>query len=79
MCATVQTVVAYRIMLGVNFRNGLKAEGLLIMLFKIAVVFVVLWALGLASGTTMGGFIHILLVLAAVILVFQLVIGQRNG
>jgi hypothetical protein len=48
------------------------------MLFTVAVVFVVLWALGLASGTTMGGFVHILLVLAAVMLVFQLVSGQRN-
>lgn len=49
------------------------------MLFTIAVILIVLWALGLVSGTTIGGFVHILLVLAVIMVVFQLLSGRRNG
>lgn len=49
------------------------------MLFTIAVILVVLWALGLVSGTTIGGFVHILLVLAVIMVVFQLISGRRIG
>ncbi|WP_370551946.1 lmo0937 family membrane protein [Haliea sp. E1-2-M8] len=48
------------------------------MLFTIAVILVVLWALGLVSGTTVGGFVHILLVLAVIMVVFQLISGRRG-
>ena len=41
------------------------------MLWTIAVILIVLWALGLVSSYTMGGFIHILLVLALVVVVDQ--------
>ena len=47
------------------------------MLWTIAVVLVILWLLGLVSSYTMGGFIHILLVLALVVLVIQLISGRR--
>ncbi|MBA2321523.1 MAG: lmo0937 family membrane protein [Deltaproteobacteria bacterium] len=47
------------------------------MLWTIAVVLLVLWALGLVSSYTMGGFIHILVVAAIIILLVQLVQGRR--
>ena len=47
------------------------------MLWTIAVVLLVLWALGLASAYTVGGFIHVLLVLALIAVVYQLVTGRR--
>jgi len=47
------------------------------MLWTIAVILVILWALGLVSAYTLGGFIHILLVLAIVIVVIQLIQGRR--
>ena len=47
------------------------------MLWTIFVVLLVLWLLGLVSSYTMGGFIHILLVLALVVLVIQLISGRR--
>jgi hypothetical protein len=47
------------------------------MLWTIFVILLVLWLLGLVSSYTLGGFIHILLVLALVVLVIQLVSGRR--
>jgi hypothetical protein len=47
------------------------------MLWTIAVVFLVLWALGLVSAYTMGGFIHILLVAAVVIVLVRLISGRH--
>ncbi|MBD8526280.1 lmo0937 family membrane protein [Pseudomarimonas arenosa] len=47
------------------------------MLQTIAVVLLVLWILGLVSSYTMGGFIHILLVVALVIIVLRLARGER--
>lgn len=49
------------------------------MLFTIAVVLAVLWLLGFVSGTTMGGLVHILLVLAVIVVLFQLISGRRGG
>lgn len=49
------------------------------MLFTIAVILAVLWLLGFISGTTMGGLIHILLVLAVIMILFQLLSGRRIG
>jgi hypothetical protein len=48
------------------------------MLWTLFVVLLVLWLLGMVSSYTMGGFIHILLVLAVVALVFQLITGRRT-
>jgi hypothetical protein len=47
------------------------------MLWTIFVILLVLWLLGVVSGVAFGGFIHLLLVLAVVTLVFQLVTGRR--
>jgi len=47
------------------------------MLWTIFVVLLILWILGLVSSYTMGGFIHLLLVLALVVLVLNLVTGRR--
>lgn len=47
------------------------------MLETIAVVLVILWLLGLVTATTMGGFIHALLVIALVVIVLRLIQGRR--
>jgi hypothetical protein len=47
------------------------------MLWTIFVILLVLWLLGVVSSYTIGGFIHILLVLALVVLVIQLITGRR--
>jgi hypothetical protein len=47
------------------------------MLWTIFVILLVLWAIGLVSSYTLGGFIHILLVLAVVVLLIQLIQGRR--
>ena len=47
------------------------------MLWTIALILLVLWALGLVSSITMGGFIHILLVAAIVLVLVRLIQGRR--
>jgi hypothetical protein len=47
------------------------------MLWTIFVILLVLWLLGLVSSYTLGGFIHILLVLAVIVLVINLLSGRR--
>ena len=47
------------------------------MLEIIAVVFVMLWLLGLVTSYTMGGFVHILLVIAIVVIVVRFLQGRR--
>jgi uncharacterized protein DUF5670 len=47
------------------------------MLPTIAVILVVLWALGLASSYTMGGFIHVLLVVAIIVVLLRVIRGRR--
>ena len=48
------------------------------MLYTIAVVLVILWLLGLVSSYTMGGFIHILLVVAIVVILLNVISGRRG-
>ena len=47
------------------------------MLWTIFIILLVLWLLGLVSGATMGGFIHILLVIAIIVLIINLISGRR--
>jgi hypothetical protein len=47
------------------------------MLWTIAVILLVLWALGLVSAYTMGGFIHIFLVLAIIVILVRVIQGRR--
>jgi hypothetical protein len=47
------------------------------MLWTIFVILLILWLLGMVSSYTLGGFIHLLLLIALVLLVFQLLTGRR--
>jgi hypothetical protein len=48
------------------------------MLWTIGVILLVLWALGLFSGYTMGGVLHILLVIALIVVAVQIIQGRRR-
>ncbi|MGA2397069.1 MAG: lmo0937 family membrane protein [Steroidobacteraceae bacterium] len=48
------------------------------MLYTIAVILIVLWLLGLVTSYTMGGFIHVLLVIAVVVILIQVIQGRRQ-
>jgi hypothetical protein len=47
------------------------------MLYTIAVILIVLWVIGFATSYTLGGVIHIFLVIAVIMIIFQLVSGRR--
>jgi hypothetical protein len=47
------------------------------MLWTIFIILLVLWLLGMVSGATMGGFIHILLVIAIVVVLIRLISGRK--
>jgi hypothetical protein len=47
------------------------------MLWTIAVVLIILWVLGLVSSYTMGGFIHILLVIAIIVVLIRVIQGRK--
>ena len=47
------------------------------MIYTIAVVLVVLWLLGLVTSYTMGGFIHVLLVIAVIVILVRVISGRR--
>ena len=46
------------------------------MLYTLAVVLIILWLLGLVTSTTMGGFVHVLLVIAVVIVLLRVISGR---
>ena len=48
------------------------------MLYTIAVVLIILWALGLVSSVTMGGLIHVLLVIAIVMVLVNVISGRKR-
>ena len=56
-----------------NQRRGI------IMLYTIAVVLIVLWLLGLVTSTTIGGFVHVLLVIAIVMVLVNLISGRKRA
>lgn len=47
------------------------------MLYTIAVILIILWALGLVSAFTLGGFIHVLLVIAIVVVLLRVISGRK--
>jgi hypothetical protein len=47
------------------------------MLYTLAVILVILWILGLVSSYTMGGFIHVLLVIAIIVIVLRVISGRK--
>jgi hypothetical protein len=56
--------------------NGVRKESN--MLWTICVILLVLWGLGLLTGYTMGGVIHVLLVIAIIVLLVQVIQGRRR-
>jgi hypothetical protein len=48
------------------------------MLYILAVVLVILWLLGLVSSYTLGGFIHVLLVIAIIVIILQVINGRKR-
>jgi hypothetical protein len=48
------------------------------MLWTITIILVILWILGLVTSYTLGGWIHLLLVLAIIVLIFNLLSGRRG-
>jgi hypothetical protein len=48
-----------------------------LMLYTIAIVLIVLWLLGLVTSTAMGGFIHVLLVIAIVLVLVRVISGRK--
>jgi len=51
--------------------------GEIVMLETIAILLVILWVLGLVSSYTLGGFIHLLLVIAVIVVVLRIIQGRR--
>jgi hypothetical protein len=47
------------------------------MLYTIALILLILWLLGLVTGTTIGGLIHILLVIAVIMILLRVISGRR--
>ena len=47
------------------------------MLYTIAMVLIILWLLGLVTGTVLGGFIHVLLVIAIVVVLIRVISGRK--
>ena len=47
------------------------------MLWAICVILIVLWLLGLVTGTTMGGLVHILLVIAVIVVLVRIITGKK--
>ena len=47
------------------------------MLWTIAVILIILWALGLVSAYTLGGYVHLLLVLAVIVILIRIIQGRR--
>jgi hypothetical protein len=48
------------------------------MLYTIAVVLVILWLLGMLTGTAIGGFIHVLLVIAIIMILVRVISGRKT-
>ena len=47
------------------------------MIYTIAIILILLWLLGLMSSATMGGFIHVLLVIAVIMLLLRVITGRK--
>ena len=61
---------------GLATDSGIEKEGA--MLWTIAVILLVLWALGMLGSYAVGGLIHLLLVIAIIVIVFQFMSGRRS-
>jgi hypothetical protein len=52
-------------------------ERIIVMLWTVAVVLIILWLLGLVSSHTMGGFVHVLLIVAVVVILVNFIRGRK--
>jgi len=59
------------------FSRIMNRKGVSVMLWTIFVILAILWLLGMVSGVTMGGFIHLLLVIAIVVVLLRVIQGRR--
>lgn len=66
-----------RCVLGLVDQSAFRTEAENLMLYTIAVILLVLWLLGVVSSTTIGGFIHILLVIAIVLVLLRVISGRK--
>jgi hypothetical protein len=62
---------------GANTRQPADQQKEDYMLYTIAMVLIVLWLLGLVTGTVMGGFVHVLLVIAIIMILLRLISGRK--
>jgi len=60
-----------------EWKHTVKLKGRIIMLWTIAAVLVILWLLGLVTSFTLGGFIHVLLVIAVIVVIIRLIQGRK--
>jgi len=56
--------------------SAMRGRGASSMLYTIAVILIVLWLLGLVTSYTIGGFIHVLLVIAIIVVLVRLISGR---
>ena len=61
----------------VSFLENLNKGRVINMLWTIAVILIVLWLLGIVTSFTMGGFIHILIVIAVIVVLVRLISGKK--
>jgi len=75
MCASEQT----RMLSTTQYAALIPWESLgnIIMLETVAIVLVILWLLGVVSSTSIGGFIHVLLVIAVIVILVRLIQGKK--
>ena len=74
-----QQTAASLLVAAVKKASGFVHEKEPYMLWTIFVILLVLWLLGLVSSYTLGGYIHILLVVAVIVLIFNLLSGRRSA
>ena len=74
VCASEQTTATRLIKLS----NRLKPDDERnLMLYTIAIILLIMWVLGLATSYTLGGLLHVLLVVAVIMILFNLISGRR--
>lgn len=71
------SVILHRFISGSYRRQLTVSYGEAHMLESIAIILIILWVLGLVSSYTLGGFIHILLVIAIIVIVLRVIQGRR--
>jgi hypothetical protein len=76
MYVSVRSTAALTEILDSRQRDRRFKQGGHIMLYTIAVVLIILWLLGLVTSYTVGGFIHILLVVAVIMILVRLISGR---